>query len=230
MIVSPRSSSGASDAIVASTNAAGTMIHTWRGAVELADEVVERAGPRHAVAGEGRTAFGSTSKPTHSWPAPSRRRTMFAPIRPRPIMPSCMRVSLARGVRHVDARDSSNVERTAVATSHRGLEEMLAGLAGRGALDVGAPSLLPGWSVGHVLTHLARNADSMTYVLGAAGPDDVVERYVGGVDGRNGDIEAGAGRSAIEQLADLRRADEDLDACSRPRTGGPAGARRCPDR
>ena len=35
MIVSPRSSSGTSEAIVESTNAAGTMIQTWRGGVRV---------------------------------------------------------------------------------------------------------------------------------------------------------------------------------------------------
>ena len=47
---------------------------------------------------------------------------------------------------------------------HRMLDEML----GAGRLDAPAPSRLPGWTVGHVLTHLARNADSMVRVLGAA--------------------------------------------------------------
>jgi len=28
--------------------------------------------------------------------------------------------------------------------------------------DIGQPSNLPGWSVGHVLTHLARNAEAVS--------------------------------------------------------------------
>ena len=56
--------------------------------------------------------------------------------------------------------------RAGVAASHRGLEAMLEPIAGD--LDVTAPSLLPGWTVGHVLTHLARNADSMTLALAGA--------------------------------------------------------------
>ena len=51
--------------------------------------------------------------------------------------------------------------------SHRGLWAMLDELGE--AVDPARPSLLPGWTVGHVLTHLARNADSMTRVLVAAG-------------------------------------------------------------
>ena len=42
--------------------------------------------------------------------------------------------------------------------SHDRLRKAIAGLADD---DVRAPSLLPGWSVGHVLNHIARNADSV---------------------------------------------------------------------
>ena len=40
----------------------------------------------------------------------------------------------------------------------------------RGLDDAAArrPSLLPGWSVGHVLTHIARNADSVVWRLEGA--------------------------------------------------------------
>src|SRR5450631_4040107 len=58
------------------------------------------------------------------------------------------------------------------------------------------PSLLPDWSVGHVLTHLARNADSVVRRLQAAAEGRVVDQYAGGAEGRKQDIEAGAGRPA----------------------------------
>jgi maleylpyruvate isomerase len=100
--------------------------------------------------------------------------------------------------------------RVGVAASHRALEAML---DDHGAtLDVAAPSLLPGWTVGHVLTHLARNADSMTWVLEASERGELVDRYPGGVDGRNTDIDAGAGRPAAEQVADVAASDARLDA------------------
>ena len=35
------------------------------------------------------------------------------------------------------------------------------------------PSLLPGWSVGHVLTHIARNADSVVWRLEGAAAGEV---------------------------------------------------------
>ncbi len=79
-------------------------------------------------------------------------------------------------------------------------------------LDAAAPSLLPGWTIGHVLTHLARNADSMTWVLEASERGELVERYPGGIARREGDIEAGAGRPAAEQVADVRASDDRLDA------------------
>lgn len=65
------------------------------------------------------------------------------------------------------------------------------------------PSLLPGWSVGHVLTHLARNGDSHVRMLRAAMAGDAVTQYENGREQRAADIEAGAGRSAAELLDDL---------------------------
>jgi maleylpyruvate isomerase len=71
--------------------------------------------------------------------------------------------------------------------------------------EVVRPSRLPGWTVGHVLTHLARNADSHRYVLEAAAQGEAAERYPGGEAQRTGDIEAGAARPAAEQVDDIRR-------------------------
>ena len=79
-------------------------------------------------------------------------------------------------------------------------------------LDASAPSLLPGWTVGHVLTHLARNADSMVRVLDAAERGEVVERYPGGRSTRNAEIDAGFARPADEQMADVAATIERLEA------------------
>jgi maleylpyruvate isomerase len=65
------------------------------------------------------------------------------------------------------------------------------------------PSRLPDWTVGHVLTHIARNADSMTRRLAGAARDEVVDQYPGGTAGREAEIEAGAGRPAAELVADV---------------------------
>jgi maleylpyruvate isomerase len=77
------------------------------------------------------------------------------------------------------------------------------------------PSLLPGWSVGHVLTHLARNADGMVHLVDWALSGVPVPMYAS-VESRNADIEAGAGRPAAELAADVRdSADRLLTALDR---------------
>jgi maleylpyruvate isomerase len=70
---------------------------------------------------------------------------------------------------------------------------------------------LPGWTVGHVLTHLARNADSVVRRLTAAADGRTVEQYAGGDAGRSAGIEAGAGRPAAELVADVLAADAAVD-------------------
>jgi maleylpyruvate isomerase len=68
------------------------------------------------------------------------------------------------------------------------------------------PSRLPGWSVGHLLTHVARNADSVVRRLEGAARDEIVDQYPGGMSARAAEIEAGAGRSAAELVTDVRTA------------------------
>lgn len=65
------------------------------------------------------------------------------------------------------------------------------------------PSLLPGWSRGHVLTHLARNADGLRNLLIWARTGVVTPQYPS-LQARDDAIEAGAGRTAGQLLADLR--------------------------
>ena len=66
------------------------------------------------------------------------------------------------------------------------------------------PSLLPGWSVGHVLTHIARNADSVVWRLEGAASGELRDQYPGGLEQRRADIEVGAGRPAAELVRDVR--------------------------
>ncbi len=66
------------------------------------------------------------------------------------------------------------------------------------------PSELPGWSVGHLLTHLARNADSVTRRLEAAGRGEHAHQYEGGLDGRLAAIDEGARRSWSELRDDVK--------------------------
>jgi maleylpyruvate isomerase len=74
------------------------------------------------------------------------------------------------------------------------------------------PSLLPGWSVGHVLTHVARNADSVVRRLAGAVGGQVVDQYAGGAEGRAHDIEKGAGRSAADLVDDVLRGNREVEA------------------
>lgn len=90
---------------------------------------------------------------------------------------------------------------------------LLSGIDGEGWSDgdVRTPSLLPGWTRGHVLAHIARNADGITRTLTGALRGERLARYPGGREGRNADIEAGAGRSLVEQIADVRESAARLD-------------------
>lgn len=80
-------------------------------------------------------------------------------------------------------------------------------LATATALDdagIAAPSLLPGWSRGHVLAHLARNADAMVNLLTSARTGEQIPMYAS-PEARAADIAAGAARSPAAHLDDLRR-------------------------
>lgn len=70
---------------------------------------------------------------------------------------------------------------------------------------------LPGWTVGHLVTHLARNADSHRGMVEAAQRGEVVAQYPGGPAQRNGDIERGYARPARELVEDLIAANQKLD-------------------
>ena len=87
-------------------------------------------------------------------------------------------------------------------------EGLLSALRERPPTDswAGQPSLLPGWTRGHVLSHLARNADAMVRALAGAARGERIPMY-DSEDVRAADIEGG------------RRAD-----------GGRAGRRRGRDR
>lgn len=67
--------------------------------------------------------------------------------------------------------------------------------------DVRAPSLLPGWTRGHVITHLARNADAFCNLLHWAETGVETPMYES-QEQRDADIEAGAGRSAHDLRVD----------------------------
>lgn len=78
---------------------------------------------------------------------------------------------------------------------------------------VGEPSALPGWTRGHLLSHLARNADALVNLLTWARTGIRTPMYAS-PERRGADIEAGAARPLAEQRADVRQsAAHFLQAC-----------------
>ncbi|WP_338683078.1 maleylpyruvate isomerase family mycothiol-dependent enzyme [Streptomyces acidiscabies] len=76
-------------------------------------------------------------------------------------------------------------------------ERLLSAVAGLDNASVAEPSRLPGWSRGHVLAHLARNADALVDVLGG-------RPMYATAEARDADIERDAPRALEVHLADLR--------------------------
>jgi maleylpyruvate isomerase len=97
--------------------------------------------------------------------------------------------------------DAPAADLARVAASHHRCIEVVGSLTDT---DVRRPSLLPDWTVGHVLTHLARNADSHVRRTQAALAGEVVDQYAGGLAGRQAEIDAGAARDAAALAADVR--------------------------
>ncbi|WP_207945141.1 maleylpyruvate isomerase family mycothiol-dependent enzyme [Actinomadura rubrisoli] len=69
--------------------------------------------------------------------------------------------------------------------------------------DLRGPSALPGWSRGHVATHIARNADSLWNLLEWARTGVEIPQYPS-LEARNAALEEGAGRSGDELVEDVR--------------------------
>ncbi|GIH77141.1 maleylpyruvate isomerase family mycothiol-dependent enzyme [Planobispora longispora] len=81
-------------------------------------------------------------------------------------------------------------------------DRLVATVARLSDADLTAPSRLPGWTRGHLITHIARNADSLVNLTEWARTGVERPQYPS-VESRDADIAAGAVRPAKEQLADL---------------------------
>ena len=68
--------------------------------------------------------------------------------------------------------------------------------------DLRVPSLLPGWTRAHVLSHVARGADAMRNLLAGARSGQDRPAYAS-ARAREADIERGAARRATDLMADL---------------------------
>jgi maleylpyruvate isomerase len=73
-----------------------------------------------------------------------------------------------------------------------------------------APSRLPGWSRGHVATHVARHADALLRLTEWARTGEQQAMYASGAQ-RDEDIEAGSGRRGVELQVDLDTTAERLE-------------------
>jgi maleylpyruvate isomerase len=89
----------------------------------------------------------------------------------------------------------------------RATEELLRTAQDLDPASIGSPSLLPGWTVGHVLTHVARNADGQTNLLTWARTGVETPMYPS-PEARAAGIEDGAGRPLREQIDDIKESHE----------------------
>lgn len=99
-------------------------------------------------------------------------------------------------------------------------EDLVRAIALLSDAAVRAASPLPGWTRGHVLTHLARNAEGGARLLGWARTGVPSYEYAS-VEARAAAIEQGAGRPAAVLIADVQRS---ADAFSAAADGMPATA------
>jgi len=96
----------------------------------------------------------------------------------------------------------------ALAVSTEAFQHSIAGLTDDRAR---AASLLPGWTRGHVLTHVARNADAMVNLVRSARTHQHIPMYPSRAQ-RDADITRGAGRSAGQLVGDVQKSHERLMA------------------
>jgi maleylpyruvate isomerase len=90
-------------------------------------------------------------------------------------------------------------------------QRLITGLAGLTNEQVGQPSLLPGWTVGHTLSHIALNAEAFTRVAQGLVRGEVGSMYPTS-ESRDEAIEAGAHRAAGEIVAHCQAANAEFVA------------------
>jgi len=89
-----------------------------------------------------------------------------------------------------------------VERARNSLDTLVATVANMSDEEVTAPSLLPGWTRGHVITHIARNADGMANLAAWAVTGEPRPMYPSR-ESRDADIDAGASRSTADLADDL---------------------------
>ncbi|MEU4194664.1 maleylpyruvate isomerase family mycothiol-dependent enzyme [Kribbella sp. NPDC026611] len=94
----------------------------------------------------------------------------------------------------------------AVTDVHSAADRLLTLVADVDDAAARADSGLPGWSRGHVITHIANFSEAMTRQVEEALQGRLVEVYDGGRPARDAAIEAGADRSAADLKSHLTQA------------------------
>ena len=89
---------------------------------------------------------------------------------------------------------------------HAAHRRLAASLVGVTDAQVRRPSLLPDWTVGHVLAHVALNAEAFVRVANDVASGRFGVMYPGGPEGRNADIQKFSEGSADELRAHLESA------------------------
>jgi maleylpyruvate isomerase len=105
-------------------------------------------------------------------------------------------------VTDIDRRDLDRDLASAVTSE----QALVAHLRSLDPPDPAAPSLLPDWTIGHLLTHIARNADGHLSMLSGR------PQYPQGPEGRNADIETGATRAWADLVDDVEITSRSLVA------------------
>ena len=80
--------------------------------------------------------------------------------------------------------------------------------------SVRRPSVLPGWTRAHVITHLCRNADAIAHALRGARSGVDAWLYAS-QESRDAEVETGAGRSALELREDAEASSDRLVEAAR---------------
>lgn len=103
-----------------------------------------------------------------------------------------------------DTFDATAINRQVegLAASHQMLLERLGGLTDE---MVSRSSLLPGWTVGHVLAHIAQQGDSIARLFLAAEEGELADQYEGGLAARVTAINEAASRMAAAHVVDVRQ-------------------------
>lgn len=97
---------------------------------------------------------------------------------------------------HSDDQDDEETPTQAIGSCAASHESLVGHLRELSVVDPLTPSALPNWTIGHVMSHIARNGDSILDMLAGRPQYPTVES-------RNADIEQGSSRAWADLVADV---------------------------